>query len=213
MLCALEVCAVPENGKIYVRFLEAPRGIVTHWRKRKSYACPGEEKCHAHEFGIWKGYAPAQVWSVLKKVWLPVVLEVTEGLQSILGPRHIRGSYWELYREKTRYGKHTVAGKSLDIFEACDLPGAFCVEKTVERLYRTNAIAWDIPPVDFLRETAESAEGPCPVPIDTPLSKSVNTETRSARDAFQRSKQTARATGHKFNGDPSQFANGIGGGK
>lgn len=162
MRVPLEIFSVPEKGKATVRFLAGPRGILTHWKKPPSRACPGEEDCRDHERPVWKGYAPVQLWVQSEKHWTPVVLEMTEGLVEVIGTEDLRGKCFSVYRVQTKFGKQACSAKELEGFNSGDLPGPFDVVPPVERLYRTKFIAWDIPAGLFLRTVAEISLDPAP---------------------------------------------------
>jgi len=186
MRVPLEICSAPQRGKMVVRLLGAARGVITHWGKGRSYPCPGEESCRTHLQSVWKGYAPAQRWFQADGLWRPVVFEMTEALVEVCGTEDLRGKVLAVHRQKTKYGKFQVSADELIPADPMMIPAAFCVVSAVERLYRTKAIAWDIPAGLFLRETAECSMDAPPVEKIAPKPDTIPISQKSALEEFKK---------------------------
>jgi hypothetical protein len=99
---AFRVWRVQANEEHYVRTLsETVRGLLTHWDKKRSWYCRGEDCAHPrHRQGsVWKGYAAVEVWDGCNKVWSPVVWELTEAAEVDVRGVFARGQVWKLTRE------------------------------------------------------------------------------------------------------------------
>jgi len=161
MQVPLSIFSVPKTGRATVRFLGNPRGILTHFKKPPSRACPGPEMCKDHFFPQWKGYAPVQLWVSEQKHWKPVVLEMTEGLVEVIGHENLRGRCFRVDRQKNDFAGQVCRGVELDGYSPDQLPAPFDVVSAVERMYGTFQIEWDVSPQMFLRSVAEiSTDGP-----------------------------------------------------
>lgn len=163
---ALQVLSAPKYGRpaVMLRFLGPPRGILTHYHGKRPEPCPGEGECRQHHLlPKWKGYAPAQYWCVAERVWVPVVAELTLGLVELTGTTDLRGQCWKIYRVGRSYGTKAVEGQFVHQYDVGDLPRPFDVQRTVETLYGTSAILWDVPIDGWTRDRAEvSTDGPPP---------------------------------------------------
>lgn len=186
MRVPLSIVAVPKQGKLIVRFLCSPRGILTHWVKGRTTPCPGDEQCQRHDYPIWKGYAASQVWVKAEHFWRPAVFEMTISLVETVGSQDLRGKCYSVQRLKTEYGKKACSGLEIDAGDLGRLPPPFDVEAAVQRLYRTRAILWDIAPDLYLRDTAETSQGDEPfIPGQSEKSEQSPT-TASFSEVFRR---------------------------
>jgi hypothetical protein len=78
-------------------------------------------------------------------IWVPMVLEITERLWEKLVGRNLRGEYWTLFRQVGRHGHKEVCGELVDVTSGSSLRNDVKIEATVQRVYRTKDIAWDVP--------------------------------------------------------------------
>jgi hypothetical protein len=144
------ILTVPEKGKIAVTFLGPIHGIITHWQRNRSVACPGEDLCDGklhRERKVWKGYAAAEwISPANQKMWTPTVIEVTENLYEYIGTGPVRGQVWRLWRAVVRNRNVEVRGQLCHGRPVAGLRTDIDVFAAVRRLYRTLEIAFDVPP-------------------------------------------------------------------
>jgi hypothetical protein len=165
----LTVFSCPKLGtaRSLVRFLGGPRGIITHWGRGRPLACPGPDQCKDHRNRPkWKGYAPGQLWRKDDRLWVPYCIEMTPGLVECTGTSCLRGQCWEIFRVKRSYGDRAVEGNLVREYNSHDLPQPFDVVRTVETMYGTLAIEWDVPVDGWIRERAECSTDDNP-PVQT----------------------------------------------
>jgi hypothetical protein len=154
----ITVLRVPKLGGCLIRFLGNPSGMLVHRIRNHDFPCPGEEDCKDHDLGKWKGYAPAQAWDPKRKLWVPVVFELTQGAVSCCGTANLRGQGWEFRRVKTAYAQQEVQGRRTADYDIRGLSAPFEVQPIVQNMLKTNRILWDVSPDQFLRATAETAD-------------------------------------------------------
>lgn len=199
------VQSVPKTGKLLVRFLGNPVGILVHRPKGKPFPCPGSHACQCHDFGKWKGYAPAQRWDQKSHKWLPVVFELTEGAVSCTGVEDLRGQGWEFVRVKTAYASQEVQGNRTSTYDSQALPQPFDVVPVVERLYGTRQIEWGVQAEAFSRPMGECSEDSPPIVNNRPTKEMISPEEQARiHDLFKKTGERMRSAEKK---DP--VANGV----
>jgi len=80
-------------------------GLYVHWigseTKGRSQYCHGPTDCrYAHDRldKLWKGYASADMWDEQNRLWVPVVLELTEACELDMRAVYRPGQQWKLTR-------------------------------------------------------------------------------------------------------------------
>jgi hypothetical protein len=180
MSVAIELMAVPKYGPIVLRLIGAPRYILTHYGKKKGWPCPGEDLCPAHDRPILKGYAPALAWNSERGAWMPVVHELTEAAIELVGPEPLLGVCWEFQRLNVGKKVRQVTGHLLESEPLSEVVDAWDVVPIVERLYRTDRIAWDVSPALYARVTGPVVMGSAP-PIKSSPAKASEDKVPSHR--------------------------------
>lgn len=165
-LVEVEVVSVPKEGRITVRFLGHIRGILTHWGKSASVACPGPESCPTVTHRgrtLWKGYIAAEWWrSGQYQDWCPCAFEVTQRLGELMRGAELRGTVWTCRREVGRSGVKEVVGEQVDEVDPDRLRHAFSVEPAVCRVYGTTRVLFDVEPYLPPPVVLPAAAGPPP---------------------------------------------------
>lgn len=143
----VNVLSVKKNTVYTVRFLGQMDGILTHWPKKPGTPCPGEPYCSGSQHRvktIWKGYSPIEAWDDHHRLWIPWVLEVTEGLEEALQGRVLRGEVWVVSRPQVDEKPAPVIGQYLEQLDPDSIRLDFPVRAVVCRMYGTTHIAWGI---------------------------------------------------------------------
>lgn len=161
-----EVLSVPKEGLIEVVILGRIRGILTHWKPGKNFACPGVEVCeskvHRGETR-WKGYVAAELYrGEPYDDWCPVVFEVTERLYDLMGAGDHRGEIWACQRQIGVAGVKEVRGELVGHIAEDLLREAFSVERAVYTVYKTVHVKWDVQPILPPRLILEPSKMPKP---------------------------------------------------
>lgn len=191
MLAALKIFSVPVfgQGRVLVRFLGGPNGMILHQGKKYPFPCPGQETCRFHSSRPrWAGFAPVQVWNPGEKKWHPWVLQMSSALVECTGTTDLRGQGWIVYRIQTEFGSRQIEGTHHSNYDCDSIPRAFPVESVVENCMGTTEIMWGVHPENFIRPRAEiSSDQPPPIPgegkgrrqnpLETP--KQINDRLRS----------------------------------
>jgi hypothetical protein len=127
---------------VHVRFLAEIRGLPTHYYARRTIACEGAACLPAAHKGrpIWKFYGPAEAWDEMKRLWNPVVLEVTENLEETLRGRTLRGEVWCLLRSGKTQAKSVVTGFYCETLQETAISRPFDVEPVLQRLFRVHVL-------------------------------------------------------------------------
>lgn len=193
----IRILAVPQHGKLLVRFLGPILGIHTHWARNRAFACIGEDECPTpihKERVIWKGYAAAEwIAAANQKGWTPCVLEVTENLYHQIGPENHRGETWRLFRHSRTKNKAEVRGTLVRRQDCRGLRTDVDVQKAVRRLYRELRIAFGLDPLfggpQRLLEFPVEADDLPPVPqqerVQTPEEVAeIRRKLKQAREMF-----------------------------
>jgi hypothetical protein len=147
----IEVVSVPPEKPIVVRWLGTIEGMLVHWGKTSSVACPGESECptaiHRGKT-LWKGYVAAEFFREAQyQDWAPCVLEITERLRDQILGAVLRGTVWRLQRVVGRYGAKEVWGEQIDEINGDVLRPTFPIYPAIFRVYRTTRIAFGAAPV------------------------------------------------------------------
>lgn len=180
----LKIWHVPEEGGITVRFLGDPDGILVHGPNRR-LPCPGLrhcKECSALKRGIWKGFAPSEVWieDPAGCAWMPAVLEISDRLLEHLGNEPLRGSVWYCYRQMSE-GKHKeCAGHQVDSLSPSSLQAVFDVSAVVQRSYGTPHIEFGRKPPLKARPFVRPVEDGYVPPTSSPAAETP--EQKHARE-------------------------------
>lgn len=140
----LRVFRIEEGTTVHARTLsDGYLGLFTHYVKRRSVLCQGED-CEAaiHRAGkIWKGYAAVELWNAPTNRWNPFVLEITESLELDLRGIWKRGQVWEFYRElPVKKKSMPISGKLLEERDPTTVPPAFDFRPVLLHLYHVHQI-------------------------------------------------------------------------
>ena len=169
---AIRIECCPKEGKAVVRFLGPYIGTFTHYQKKGSVPCAGDNgECPAvlhKNRKIWKGFAPAEYFrGGAYQDWCPCVWEVTESLNEILDGFPLRGQVWQIQRTPGDCGKPEVTGELLDQVDERTLRPAFDILPAVSRLYQFLPLQWGVKSHVPPRLRLEPAKGDAP-PIPEP---------------------------------------------
>jgi hypothetical protein len=163
----VELFRVPKEGIVRVRLLGPIRGILTHWIKGKSVACPGKDACPDKEHRsrtVWKGYCAAErARPDPFRDWCPCVLEITERAYEVLAGLEPCGVTLELYRQRNAGKNKEVTVTMLSLDRPAQLRPAFAVEPILFRVYRTDMILLDVEPLlppPLMLEPTPGVSGP-----------------------------------------------------
>lgn len=147
----VELIATPDEGTLTLRWIGPIRGILTHWGKSASLACPGRADCPStihRGKTFWKGYAAVEYYRGGQyRDWAPAVFEVTERLYDVLDGAILRGTIWVVKRQVGLGGQKEVTGEQTgECNEEC-LRQPWSVEPVVCRIYRSTHILFDVEPL------------------------------------------------------------------
>jgi hypothetical protein len=163
----VRVCSVKAPLPTVVRFLGQYKGLMTHWRGRRSTPCQGPTKCPQvlhKEKAIWKGYAPVLEWSEADRVWWAAVLEITELMEERLHNRLLRSQVWIFTRTNSEDNESPVEGQCIAQGEEVDCPDPFDIEPVLKRFYHVTELLLGvpnpIPPRLILGPVQEPGPGP-----------------------------------------------------
>jgi hypothetical protein len=135
----VELIAVPEFSPLVVRFLGPYKGLETHHNGKRSFPCPGQEKCPVsdHRRGtIWKGYAPTEWWDAVGRLWIPAVFEVTESAEETLRGRDLVGEVWSFSRRPGKGKTGAVLCLFCERIALSKLSRSFDIVPVLQRVYR-----------------------------------------------------------------------------
>jgi hypothetical protein len=162
----VELVSTPAEGPLIVRWLGDIRGMLVHWGKKASSACPGPEECPTavhRSKTYWKGFAAAEYWRAGQyQDWAPCVYEVTEHLFEQLEGSELRGTVWTVRREIGRGGLKEVTGEMTGEVNPDYLRTAFPIEPVVYRVYRSTHILLDVLPLMPRRLVLPASAGAAP---------------------------------------------------
>ncbi len=133
----VRVLSVKGKRPVSVRFLGPLMGVLTHFTRSGSTPCLGQERClpATHRYPIqWKGYAPVEEWEMLEELWCPMVLEITENLEHLLGTQSRRGEIW-LLKRKDNHDKGEVVGLYSETLDDAEIPPPFSVLPVLQKLW------------------------------------------------------------------------------
>jgi len=184
----VEVVSVPKEGPIIVRFLGIIRGILTHWGKDSSVACPGADVCPTSTHRgrtLWKGYIAAEWWRGGQyQDWCPCAFEVTQRLGELMDGAELRGTVWTCRRQIGRGGVKEAVGEQTDEVDPDRLRQPFSVEPAVCRVFGTTRIAWDVEP--YLPRPVVLCAAAGPAPLEAPQEGPEPADTgRSMKDEIR----------------------------
>lgn len=182
---AVRLLSVPDTHPITVCFLGPYSGLLTHFHGKRTLPCLGAEMCpqpiHRNRI-IWKGYAPVDQWFQELGLYVPAVLEITEGFEHRLNGRNIRGEVWALSRLERKPNSPVVALFSERLPDQVIRP-SFPIRSIVESCYHAGTLLLDspnpIPPAIMMEPVAGTppkilaefgAANPEDIPVD-PLEK------------------------------------------
>ncbi len=139
MIGALKIDRVAAGESMIVRMLSTDYGgLFTHWVRGRSQYCGGKE-CNPinHKLGrVWKGYCAAEKYCKVTKKWLPICLEITEGLELDFRTIYTRGQLWEIWRDMpTEKKQPPTQGKLLEDRGIDSCPPAFDYRPCLMHLY------------------------------------------------------------------------------
>lgn len=93
--------------ELRVRFLGNPNGLLVHHRHRQIGVPCGQafecKMCRQRHTPRWKGYTSVIFADKDSGMWLPAVIEITEGLKPIFDGRDLRGEEWCLCIKEDRF--------------------------------------------------------------------------------------------------------------
>jgi hypothetical protein len=138
----VRILSIPADRTVIVRFLAGYGGLLTHFYGKQTIACRGDGACPpaAHRGkSIWKAYGPVEEWSQQEELWIPWVLEVTEGMDHQFHGRKLRGETWVLSRLDGKKGSPVGCLYSEKTDEK-RLRKAFDVMPIVSRVYHSARI-------------------------------------------------------------------------
>lgn len=170
----VQILGIPKGeSPICVRFLGPCRGILTHWKDKKAFACLGQDSCpkslHA-TLTLWKGYAPALHYRHDRRLWIPVVLELTEVAEEETRGRHRPGDTWLVSRRRDEHNTVKAYVSYVELYSG-PLPAAFDVAPVLFRRYHTTGIPMDIPNPIVPRVQIEPISAPPPRGVPLPAEK------------------------------------------
>lgn len=158
-----EVCLFRMLSEAYV-------GLLTHWVGGRGQYCPGANACprSLHQrAGIWKGYAAAELWCPIRKLWFPCVPELTEFAELDLRGRYARGQTWSFSREKRQGEVNPRLEAALtEVNDPSSMPRAFDVRPIVATLYHVAEVRLEVENPMPPKVLAEPSAGPSPAGKD-----------------------------------------------
>jgi hypothetical protein len=197
--------SVPKEPEISltVRFSGNYLGLLTHYHNKRSVPCMGEKDClpvvHRTRT-IWKGYAPGDGWDCHQRLWIPVVLEITELMEHMLVGRDLRGEVWMFFRSKLR---GPVQGAFSEKQQEKQCRKCFSIAPIVERFYHQSnlllGVPNPIPPKTFL----EPLEGDAPRlvrELETPLPEPAKADAKEFITMAERARRFANTREASKNG-------------
>lgn len=144
---ALRILRIDHGKSTIVRTLgESYKGCFVHWNGSENEYCPGEADCkprlHTPDNTVWKGYVATEEWRQELNRWVPILLEITEGLELDFRGRFDRGQVWELSRApKTKKKKGTaVRGVLLETRDETTFPPPFDFRAHLVSVYHVNPV-------------------------------------------------------------------------
>lgn len=167
--------SVKTGSPTLVRFLGNYTGMLQHWKTdRISFACSGPHSCPKPLHSLkttWKGYAPAERWNDVKRLWIPVACEITANLDEELAGEELRGLVYRLERERNADGAFPVTAVLFESHVGRKLREPFDVRVVVQRIYPNTEIWWGavntLPKRIILEALAGDAPGePFEMPFD-----------------------------------------------
>jgi hypothetical protein len=208
-LSPVRIFSVPLNVLVYVRFLDAIRGLPTHFYSGRSVPCQGQECLPAAHKGrqVWKFYGPGEVWEPGPKLWRPWVLEITENLEEQLRGLQLRGQVWALERSGKTPKKSVVTGMYCETLDERSVPRPFDVESVLMRFFRVATLNLGLPspiPPRLLLSPREGKEPQLPgcVPDLAPRPPTEEEKIKFAESRENFRKMMQRNAGN-LNGTPS----------
>lgn len=161
----VRVTSIGKNTASTVRFLDQVRGVLIHRQGKVQKPCTEPDPCPGpyHRWQtLWKGYAPAEVWSQQEQVWWPTVLEVTEALEESLRGHALRGSSWLLTRPQPSEKPCPVLGRFLKRYPDDQVRKPFPIEPVLCRLFHVASIRLETANPLQPKILLEAATGPGP---------------------------------------------------
>jgi hypothetical protein len=146
---ALRIHRMAEGESFDFRMLSKPLagripGILTHFVKDRSQACPGEDRCipSVHRSGtFWKGYVAAQRYDAKLGLWFPVALEVTEAAELDMRDNYERGQVWHLSKLPDKKGvSQAVVARFVAVSLPMPLPEPYDIMPAIRTLYHVDVI-------------------------------------------------------------------------
>jgi hypothetical protein len=167
-------------------------GLFGHYKQKRTRYCPGEQcSCEHRKLPrVWYGFAACFRFDRDQKLWLPIVLQVSEALDHCFHGKYRRGQVWTLSRAEESKEKPfpPILGQLVEELKAHQVPEGFPVKPVLQRVFRTTEIALVHanpvpPPVRIVVEEAPPPRQPGEVPAARPGNYTAERIKRELADA------------------------------
>jgi len=141
----LDVYRVRPGTTVYLKTLtDQYGGLFGHHKKPRTYYCPGDEcSCeHRKVPRVWYGYSACMRYDRDAKLWLPVVLQISEALEHCLRGVYRRGQVWEVSRAEPSKAKPfpPILGRKVEDLKPAQVPEQFPILPVLHRVFRVKNI-------------------------------------------------------------------------